>query len=177
MNKNTKSSTPAFKGLSWYREQYFSFFVPIDWHKVEWPDERQGIIFAPMQDDNYTLFAVEVIDLGTVVTSDDLPYLSKGFFDGIKQLPDRKIESKKENVTGKLVQLEAKYTFLENGETRKRWVRVLYHGTRQVTITAQGKTSEAFDYWMPMFFEAMMTVNVHSMKPADPPQERRLNPL
>lgn len=170
MSKKTKNAKPAFKGLHWYKEQYFSFYIPIDWHKVDWQDERQGIIFVPSQEDSHTLFAVEVSDLGTTVSSDDLPYLSTGFLDAIKQLPERKIESKKEAVTGKLVQLEAKYTFLEDEQTRKRWVRVLYNDTRQVTITAQGATVESYDYWLPMFFEAMMTINVHSTKPAVPSQ-------
>jgi hypothetical protein len=174
MSKKTKDSTPAFKGLTWYREQYFSFYIPIDWHKVEWTDERQGIIFVPKLDDAYTLFAVEVNDLGTTITADDLPYLSMGFLDGIKQLPERKIESKNERVTGKLVQLEAKYTFLEDGKTRKRWVRVLYDNTRQITVTAQGATVEDYDYWLPMLFEAMMTITVHSTKPATPPQQPKL---
>lgn len=169
MSDNNKELRPAFKGLTWYREQYFSFFIPVDWHKVDWQDGRQGIMFIPSQDDVYTLFAVEVNDLGTEITSDDLPYLSKGFFDGIKNLPEHKIESKKESVVGKLVQLQARYTFAEDGETRKRWVRVLYNDTRQVTITAQGHTVESFNYWLPMFNQAMMTINVHSTKPTQPP--------
>jgi hypothetical protein len=174
MSKKTKDTTPAFKGLTWYREQYFSFYIPIDWHKVEWQDKRQGIIFVPKPEDVYTLFAVEVNDLGTTVTTDDLPYLMTGFLDGIKQLPERKIELKKESVVGKLMQLEAKYTFLEDGQTRKRWVRVLYDKTRQITVTAQGATVEDYDYWLPMFFEAMMTVMVHSTKPAAPPEKSKL---
>jgi len=169
MNNETKKGKPSFKGLNWYREQYFSFFIPIDWNKIKWHDDRQGIICSPPAEDNHTLFAVEVNDLGTTVTSDDLPYLSKGFLDGIKSLPEGKIESKKEAVTGKLVQLEAKYTFLEEGQTRKRWVRVLYHATRQVTVTAQGATVEAYNYWLPMFNEAMMTINVHNTAPDQPP--------
>lgn len=169
MSDKINKSKPTFKGLNWYREQFFSLFIPIDWRKVDWHDDRQGIIFLPSHDDDYTLFAVEINDLGTGVTSDDLPYLSTGFLNGIKNLPERKIESKKEAVAGKLVQLEAKYTFLENEQTRKRWVRVLYHQTRQVTITAQGATVESFDYWLPMFYEAMMTINVHNIMPENPP--------
>jgi hypothetical protein len=168
MSERTNNTKPVFKGLSWYREKYFSFYIPIDWHKVEWHDGRQGIIYIPSEADIYTLFAVEVTDLGTTVSADDLHYLETGFSDAIKQLPERKIESKKKSVVGKLVQLEAKYTFAEDGQTRKRWVRVLYHETRQVTVTAQGATVEAYEYWLPMFYEAMMTVNVNNTKPAAP---------
>ena len=163
-----KDKKPAFKGLTWYREEFFSFFIPNDWQKVEWSDEREGILFVPSSDDGLTLFAVEVNDLGTLVTPDDLPYLSMAFLDGIKRLPEGKIESKKEDVTVNLIQLEAKYTFLEDGDKRKRWVRVLYHETRQITFTAQGKSVEAYHYWLPMFFEAMMTAKVHSTKPEMP---------
>lgn len=165
MSKGKDDSKPIFTGLNWYREQYFSFYIPIDWQKVEWPDDRQGILFVPPPEDGHTVFAVELKDLETKVTVDDLPYLSMGFLNGIKQLPEGKIESKNEEVNGKIIQLEAKYTFLEDGQTRKRWVRVLYHETRQITFTAQGKDVESYHYWLPMFFEAMMTLNVHSRKP------------
>ena len=168
MSDKIKDTKPVFRGLSWYREQYFSFYIPTDWQKVAWPDERVGIIYVPTPGDDHTLFAVQVVDIGTKVTADDLPYLSMGFLDGIKQLPNRKIEFKDESVTGSLVQLEAKYTFLEHGQQRKRWVRVLYHETRQITATAQGKTEETYHYWLPMFFETMMTLKVHSIKPTIP---------
>lgn len=159
---------PSFKGLTWYRDQYYSLFVPQDWKQVSRPDDRHGIIFLPVANDVHTLYSIDVIDLETQITSDDLPYLSMGFLDGIKNLPERRIESKDEGVAGKLVKLQAKYTFFEDGETRKRWVRVFYLGTRQITAVAQGKTVEDYDYWLPMFFEAMMTINVHETMPVTP---------
>ena len=168
MSDTKQKSRPKFKGLNWYREQYFSLYIPLDWQRVEWQDDRQGVIFVPSEADPHTLFAVEVTDMGTTVDADDLHYLEMGFSDGIKQLPDRKIESKKKRVVNKLLQLEAKYTFTEDEQTRKRWVRVLYHETRQVTVTAQGATIEAFDYWLPMFYEMMMTITVHNSKPEIP---------
>lgn len=164
-DSKNKPAKPSFKGLTWYREQYFSLFIPQDWKQIERPDGRAGVIFLPSENDAHTLYSIEVIDLETTITADDLPYLSIGFMDGIKSLPDRKIESKDEGVAGKLLKLQAKYTFTEDGETRKRWVRVFYQGTRQVTALAQGKTVESYDYWLPMFFEAMMTINVHDTKP------------
>lgn len=165
MEAQNSPQSPSFKGLNWYREQYFSLFVPTDWHTVKHPDGREGIIFLPSQEDIYTLYSVDVVDLGTTVTVDDLPYLSIGFLDGIKKLPERKIEWKDEGVAGKLLKLAAKYTFLEGNETRKRWVRVFYQGTRQITAIAQGKTEESYHYWLPMFNEAMMTITVHETKP------------
>jgi hypothetical protein len=165
--KKTKDR-PVFKGLRWYREQYFSFFIPIDWPRFSWQDDRQGVLFGPAADDPHTVFAVDLMDLGFSVAADDLDDLSDGFLTGIQRLPGVEIELSKKQVVGALIALEAKYTFMEDGMTRKRWVRVLYHDTHQIAFTAQGATPDTYDYWLPMFFEAMMTAKVHSTMPANP---------
>jgi len=158
---------PIFKGLRWYREQYFSFLIPVDWHRFSWQDNRQGVLFGPSTEDTHTVFAVDVTDLGFSVLADDLDDLFEGFLTGIQQLPGVEIEHNKEQVVGALIILEAKYTFMEDEITRKRWVRVLYDETRQIAFTAQGATPDAYHYWLPMFFEAMMTARVHSTTPTD----------
>ena len=154
---------PAFKGLNWYRDKHFSFFRPIDWTRFDWSDERQGVLFGPSPDDPATLFAVDVKDLGVKVTPDDLDDLKAGFIAGIEQLPESRIESQESWVAGPVLGLEAKYTFLEQETTHKRWIRVLYQDTRQITVTAQGATVETFHYWLPMFFESMMTFKIHTV--------------
>ena len=159
---------PVFKGLRWYREQYFSFFVPVDWHRFNWQDDRQGALFGPSADDAHTVFAADLRDLGFTVAAADLDDLFEGFMAGIQQLPGVEIELSDKRVVGKVITLEAKYTFTDDEMTRKRWVRVLYHGTRQIAFTAQGATPDTYDYWLPMFYEAMMTAKVHSTLPADP---------
>lgn len=168
MTNQTTKRRPVFKGLRWHREQYFSFFIPVDWSRFNWQDDRQGALYGPSADDAHTIFAVELQDLGFPISDDDLDDLFDGFLTGIQQLPGVEIESSEKRVAGALVSLEAKYTFLENETTRKRWVRVLYHNTRQIAFTAQGATPEIYDYWLPMFFEAMMTAKVHSTLPAEP---------
>ena len=165
MAGSTKKNYPAIKGLSWHREDYFSFFIPRDWHKFEWADERQGVIYGPDPNEPLTIFAVEVQDLGTLITADDLDTLAEGFFESIENLPEAEIESRNQKVTGKLLELEAKYTYQEQGETRKRWVRQFYQDTRQIVMMAQGETSEKYDYWLPLYFEAMMTAKIHNRKP------------
>ena len=165
MAGSTKKNYPAIKGLSWHREDYFSFFIPRDWHKFEWVDERQGVIYGPDPNEPLTIFAVEVQDLGTLITADDLDTLAEGFFESIENLPEAEIESRNQKVTGKLLELEAKYTYQEQGETRKRWVRQFYQDTRQIVMMAQGETSEKYDYWLPLYFEAMMTAKIHNRKP------------
>jgi hypothetical protein len=159
---------PVFKGLRWHREQYFSFFVPVDWHRFNWQDDRQGALYGPSADDAHTVFAADLRDLGFTVAAADLDDLFEGFMAGIQQLPGVEIELSDKRVVGKLITLEAKYIFTDDEMTRKRWVRVLYHGTRQIAFTAQGATPDTYDYWLPMFYEAMMTARVHSTLPADP---------
>jgi hypothetical protein len=165
MAGKTQKQYPAIKGLTWHRTQYYSFFTPIDWHRFAWSDNRQGEIYGPDLNDPLTTFSVAVEDLGTSVTADDLDVLAEGFFEVIEQLPESHVEVRNQKATHKLLELEARYTFLDQGEIRRCWVRVFYHETRQITMTAQGATLEKYDYWLPLFFEAMMTAGVHSQKP------------
>jgi len=162
MTDSTMAKRPRFRGLSWQRNEHYSFFRPIDWYQFNWLDEREGVLFGPSPDDNATLFAVDVKDLGLVVTEDDLADLEAGYLEAIQDLSKSQIEQYETWKAGPLIGLEAKYIFEEEGQTRKRWVRVLYQDTRQITVTAQGATTEAYDYWLPMFYEQMMTFKVHS---------------
>ncbi|MBN2502342.1 MAG: hypothetical protein JXB38_16280 [Anaerolineales bacterium] len=165
MGDKAQKQYPAIRGLTWHRHQYYSFFTPMDWHRFAWPDERLGEIYGPDADDPLTVFAVSVEDMGTRVSADDLGALAEGFFGTIEQLPGAQIELRDQKVVGFQLELEAKYTFVDQNVTRKCWVRVFYHMTRQVTMTAQGATVDKYDYWLPMFFQAMMTAKVHSSKP------------
>lgn len=156
---------PVIKGLTWHRNRYYSFFLPIDWLRFTWSDDRQGEVYGPDPNDPFTTFSVDMKDLGIVVSADDLEALAEGFFEAVERLPDAAIEMRQQKVTGRVLELEARYTFCDQGQTRKCWVRVFYHITRQITMTAQGATPEKYDYWLPIFFEAMMTANVHNEKP------------
>ena len=158
---------PAIQGLSWHRNQYYSFFIPNNWHKLSWSDGRQGVVYAPNLTDLNTVFAVDIKDLGTLISGDDLEVLAEGFFETIEQLPESHIESRSQKLTGKLLELQIKYQFQEQGDTRKRWVRLFYHETRQIALTAQGATPPTSDYWLPWFFEAMMTAKIHNQEPQD----------
>ncbi len=158
-------STPAFKGLTWHRHQYYSFFVPVDWQRLNWPDDREGVLFVPSEDDPLTVLAVELRDLGLEATPEDLDDLNDGFRSGIQALPEALIEAEKTWHIGDTMCLDAKYTFADGDVRRKRWVRQFYHQTRQIAFTAQGASIEIYDYWQPMFFEAMMTTKIHNTLP------------
>jgi hypothetical protein len=162
---------PALTGLIWHRNRYYSFFIASDWHKLRWSDNRKGVIYGPDPTDPLTILAVDVKALGTPITAADLDVLADGFFESLEQLPGVEITFRNQQVTGALLELEAKYTFQDQGQTRKRWTRVFYHETRQIAMTAQGATPEKYDYWLPIFFEAMATVRLHNSKPRGVPSD------
>ena len=163
-----QKQSPSVDGLLWHRHQFYSFFLPRDWHPLSWADERDGMIFGPDADDPHTFFGVELKDLGMAIEADDLDAVAEGFFDSIEALPEVEIESREQQVIGNLIRLECKYTFNEGGQIRKRWMRLFYHFTRQISMMAQGAIPEKYDYWLPWFYEAMMTAKVHSTKPKWP---------
>jgi hypothetical protein len=156
---------PPIKGLRWHRTEYFSFFVPISWQRAEWDDGRTGVLYYPEPDDPLTVFAVEVKDLGRVISAEDLDRLDAEFIDTIELLPEGEIELHDKAVVGEQMQLEYEYTFREGCVMRRRWVRVFYLGTHETTMMAQGSTLDLYDYWLPWFFEAMATAQVHDQKP------------
>ncbi len=152
----------APKGLTLYKDAYlgFSFFRPSSWYQFSWLDRRRGVLFGPIENDSSTLFAVAVQELGTRVAESDLPDLHIGFIAGIGRLTDCKVEWQDQWKHGDLIGMEARYTFKEEGIVRKRWVRVLYHDTRQITLTAQGATAAEYEQWLPLLHEQMNTFRV-----------------
>ncbi len=156
-----REERPAFTGLIVYRnfEHRYSVLYPEGWHQLELATEEggQGIIFAPPPGDAATSFSVEARDLGTTVGEEDLPTLRAGFLAGLRRMPKSRIESQEEDAIGRLISLEARQTYREGDTPRKRWVRLLYQGSTQARLIAQGATAEEFDYWLPMFNQMMRT--------------------
>jgi hypothetical protein len=159
---------PSFKGLQWYRQDYFSLFVPTDWLPQAWPDGRDGVLFVPDAKDSETLLGIEVKDLGFETNANDQADLLAGFLEGIQSLAQSVLEEQKDWVVGQRICLEARYMYKDNDLTRKRWARVFYEKTRQISFIAQGSSPETFAYWLPMFYEAMMTSRLHDQKPLIP---------
>jgi len=151
---------PVFTGLVAHRDQAFnySFFLPLGWHRLEIEGAGDnGVFYAPSLDDPLTGFSAEARDLGMEVTADDLPSLRAGFLSGLRKMTRSKIESQEADAIGSLITMEARQTYRDGAVTRKRWVRLLYQGTTQVRLVAQGATVDAFEYWLPMFLESMRT--------------------
>ena len=151
---------PAFTSLEVYRnlEYRYSLLFPVGWHRLELAsDEGEGVIFAPPPGDVATSFSVEARDLGTTVGEEDLPTLRKGFLAGLRQVSKARLQCQEEYAIGRLIGLEARQAFREGKVQRKRWVRLLYQGSTQVRLVAQGATVAEFDYWLPMFKQMMRT--------------------
>ena len=41
---------------------------------------------------------------------------------------------------------------------------MFYDGTHQIMMTAQGASPDKYAYWLPLFFEAMMTAKIYCTK-------------
>lgn len=152
---------PAFTGLVVHYDPRhdFSFLIPDGWVPRELSTEGSGgVFYSPSLDEPFTGFAADGRNLEVTVTAADLEDLHAGFLSGLRRLPRSVIESQEAEAIGDLITLEARHTYREGKETRKRWVRLLYRGTTQVRLVAQGATVAAFHYWLPMFFESMRTV-------------------
>ena len=138
----------------------FALWFPTGWHRFELMEGHQGVIYSPYPDDLNTSFLAEKRRLEYSVTKKDVPILREGFQEGLMTLPGIEIEMQEETVTPTLITLEARLTFLDGEVRHKRWVRNIYWGNGQLFLVAQGSTVEEFDYWLPMFFNTMMTFEI-----------------
>ena len=154
-----REGNPIWLGMKLYYDLDldFSFWHESRWNRFKFSDGRSGIIVSPEDSDPLTTFSVQVRELDTEVNSDDMPVLTEGFIAGLQSLPECKIESQEESITGSLIILDARLTFTEEGITRKRWVQLVYKGNRQYLLVGQGATVEDFEWWLPMFFMATNT--------------------
>jgi hypothetical protein len=153
-------SRPSFTGLAVHRDFTFrySFLLPEGWQRLAIEDEAgTGFLYAPDPNDPVTGLSAQARDLGMAVTADDLAALEAGFLSGLRKLPRARIESREAEAIGDLITMEARHTYRAEGATRKRWVRLLYRGSTQVRLVAQGATIARFNYWLPMFYEAIRT--------------------
>jgi hypothetical protein len=83
--------------------------------------------------------------------------LREGFEAGLQAVPGIQIEWRDDTISQTIIGFDARFTFLEGEERRKRWVRNMYWGKLQIAFIAQGETPAEFDYWLPMFYQTMMT--------------------
>lgn len=153
---------PVYTGMTLHpsKKGGFSVWLPSDWHKRELKPRHVGMLFSPYPDDINTCLLVEKKKLKVKVKPEDADVLREGFKQGLMALPGIEIESMDENLTDIIQTFDARYTFLEGEERRKRWARSIYWGEAHLIMIAQGRTPEDFDYWLPMFYNTMMTTQI-----------------
>ena len=159
-----EQARPAFTGLVVHHDATFGYvlLVPAGWQRLPLSGSESGVFYAPDATDLVTGLAVDALDLGTPVVAGDLSTLQRGMLVGLRRLPHCQIESSEADVVGQLLTLEARHTFRDGDATRKRWTRLLYQGRTQVRLVAQAASVAMFEYWEPMFYEALRTVHFGS---------------
>jgi len=128
----------------------------------------QGVMFTPDPEERLTALSVEVRDLATEVTAEDLPDLDKAFLKGLRSVPGSKLEQHEVFQSIFHIGVEAQQSFDEAGQRRRRWIRVLYKGTLQARLIAQGATVEEFDRLRPLFAPCMTTFLFGDLWPEPP---------
>ena len=154
---------PVYTGMKQHIDRAgFVLWLPSDWHEFKLKGGHRGVLYSPYPDDFNTGLLAEKRKLKVKVNESDLPTLREAFMAGIKALDGVEIEagSEDEYLTHSLSFFEVRFTFLEGGVRRKRWIRNVYWGRNNYVLIAQGRTPEDFDYWLPMFYNIMMTAFV-----------------
>jgi hypothetical protein len=157
-----KRDAPFYTGVKMHidKRSGYSLWVPSDWHKLPVRPNFHGMMFSPYPDDINTCLLSEKRRLKYSVKTDEMPVLMEGFVQGINALPDVKIESQEQTFSESINIFDARFSFLEGENRRKRWVRNIYWGNGQLILIAQGRTVEDFEYWLPMFFNSITTCTV-----------------
>jgi hypothetical protein len=153
---------PVYTGMTTYRDNEggYEMWLPSDWGQTNLIPPHHGMLFTPYKDDINTSLLVEKHRLKYKVTSEDMPVLLESFHAGMMALPGIEVESTQESLSATINVFDARFTFLEGEERRKRWVRNIYWGDGQLVLIAQGRTPEDFEYWLPMFYNAMVTTKI-----------------
>jgi hypothetical protein len=151
---------PLLKALVAYRNPEWGYSLPRpdEWFQFELAVEGgQGVLFAPDREDVRTALSIEVRDLGTEVNADDLPDLERGFLKGLRTVSRSKLHQHEAFANEFHLGVEAVQSYDDAGQRRKRWVRLLYKGSVQARLIAQGATVEEYERFRPVFAPCMTT--------------------
>lgn len=128
----------------------------------------QGVMFTPDPEEVLTAISVEVRDLATEITAEDLPDLEKAFLKGLRSVAGSKLEQRDVFQSPYHIGLEAQQSFDAAGKRRRRWIRVLYKGTLQARLIAQAASLQEFDRLRPLFAPCMTTFLFGDVWPEPP---------
>lgn len=148
------AALPIYRNPAWG----YSLRHPDSWHLCQLDvDGGQGVLFTPDPLTCGTALSVEVRRLGTDVTPDDLPDLEHRFLTDLEAAPRSQVEQRQAFANEFTTGIEAVQTYDEAGTRRKRWIRLIYKGSVQARVIAQGATVEEFDRLRPLFGPCVTT--------------------
>ena len=152
---------PAYTGMTCHRDKGgYAVWLPSDWVQFELKRSHHGFLFSPYKDDLNTSILIEKRTLKYVTTEKDMPLLREAFQQGILALPGAEIESQDEDLSKTINVFDARFTYLDGENRRKRWVRNIYWGEGQLILVAQGRDVKDYEYWLPMFYNIMVTTEL-----------------
>ena len=162
VGEGTNLNEPIPHVLQIYRNEAWDYTIrrPEPWQQLELEipaSQGQGVVFAPDPEQLATALSVEMTDLGTEVTPDDLPDLEEAFLAGLRAVPDSEILESQSYANEFWIGIDAVQTYVDDGQRRKRWIRLLFKGSRQARVIAQGATVEVYDRLQPVYAPCMTT--------------------
>jgi hypothetical protein len=153
-----RPARPRWTGIDTYVDPHgrFHYRVPLDWHRFELDNGLEGVMFSPQAENPQTYFSSWARKLDEHIVAEDLPVLRTGVAEGLRQLPECRIESEDEGTYGNLLKFERIFTFRDGDAVRKRKIWILYVDYWQIVLTYQGESPEEWEYWLPMGNYAFM---------------------
>lgn len=157
---------------AWHEDETwgFKFVYPEGWYRFALRPEQAGVLYAPQAEHWATGFCVEARDIGVEVTKKDLPDLEAGFRAGLRALPECELAWLTYAQTESALILEAKCTFREGGQTRRRRTHLVYAGGRQFHVFVQGATPDDFEHWQPFLYLMLQSFAVAEDRPGAHPK-------
>ena len=157
-----KHEDPWYTGMYTHNDEAggYSIVVPTDWHQLPLKEGIVGLMFSPYKDDLNTSILTQKHTLKYTVKTSDLALLRDSFEQGVKDLPGAEIEKFDASYSDTVNVFDAIFTFLDGDARRKRWVRNIYWAEAQLVVVAQGRTPEDYEYWLPMFYNAIITLKI-----------------
>jgi len=166
-----KREGPRYTGvhLQADEEEGFAVWLPSGWEAAEKEPGVPGTMYLPNPLDPETFLRVERLQLPAPIQAVDSETLLQAFLAELTALPGFELESEESWAGDYVVILDARFTFDHEGLRHKSWIRRASYGCMQYTLTAQGIDAVEFEYWLPMFYNMIKTVQLSAPLLAESP--------
>jgi hypothetical protein len=133
-------------------------YWPSGWHMYDYSDDRTASIFISRDEqDHSTYLSIDAQD--NTLAPEDLDPLSmlQNFANRLQMRPGAQTEWQRQYMLVTTLVLEAAYTYANKNDVGRRWVRVLYTGAKQYTITVEAPSLLDYAAAEPVFVAMMAT--------------------